>query len=108
MRIFTEALPGRFLLVASLVAVLIEISTTRPAAAAAMCGPVDAVIDFLKRKYQEVDIGGGQTGPQTIIRLFASPAGTFTVALIRTDGRACLITAGVNFELTPVTPGNDT
>ncbi|MGC3938036.1 hypothetical protein ACOTTU_09510 [Roseobacter sp. EG26] len=81
-----------------------------PPAAAANCGPREAVIEKLKSKYAEHFTAGGlQTTrtSQTIVEIWSSPdTGTFTVLLTNPNGVSCVVAAGTDFfegsEISPV------
>jgi hypothetical protein len=63
----------------------------------------------LALRYGEVDIGGGQSGPNAILRIYASPqTGTFSILKFGTDGSVCMIAIGTDLELiAPTLPNPD-
>ncbi len=69
--------------------------------AAAPCGDHREMEAWLAQKYGEAPIGLGTAGRQTIVQLYLSPAGTYSVVASDTAGRACIIAFGSGWEFAP-------
>ena len=66
--------------------------------AAPQCAPHAAVVAGLARNYGETVRSMGLTGQGTMIEVFASDAGTWTIVQTAPMGTACLIASGGSFE----------
>ncbi|MFK7878874.1 hypothetical protein [Roseobacter sp.] len=79
-----------------------------PPAEAANCGPRQAVIDGLKKKYAEHFIAGGlqkSRSAQSFMEIWSSPeSGTFTVLVTAPNGVSCIVAAGTDFFEGPQEP----
>jgi hypothetical protein len=61
---------------------------------------------LFKKKYQEVTVASGVArGGQTIIEIYVSPSGTFTIIESRADGIACFLATGTDWQALPVVVG---
>jgi len=67
-------------------------------ARAAQCAPVSMVVSQLTERYNEQVIARGVSSSDTLILIFVSDAGTWTIAEVDTSGSACLRAAGSGFE----------
>ncbi len=80
-------------------ALLIALSIFPASATAQMlCGERLKVIAALKEKYQEVPNSVGLSNNGTMIEVFVSDTGSFTIINTRPDGLSCLISAGENWQ----------
>jgi len=70
-----------------------------PAKAQAPCAPRAAVTDQLTERYSERRVARGLTGDgQTMIEVWASATGSWTILAIQPRGVACILSSGTNFE----------
>ena len=76
-----------------------------PAHALGPCGIREAIVKSLHDKFQESGRAIGVAGELAIMEVFVSKAGTWTILVTDTMGRACVIAAGSAYEeLPPVKP----
>lgn len=62
------------------------------------CAPLPLMREFLKEKYNEVEVGGGLVNEKAVVLLFASPAGeTWSLVSTGANGISCLLTEGENW-----------
>src|SRR5688572_20602763 len=75
-------------------------SMPAPAAAATMiwCGPHDDVTSILVEDFQEQREAIGLSDAGSLMEMFASAAGSWTIVLTSPTGLACIIASGENFE----------
>lgn len=72
------------------------------------CPPREVVVKKLAEKFDEHLLFLGMAGDNGITEVFASPKGeSYTILLTRPDMTSCMISAGTNWELNPVIPGED-
>lgn len=81
---------------AMLVAVLV---TAAPAAI--QCGPHDRMIHVLGTKYREAVKADGTVSRERIMEIFVSGSGSWTVLVTDTDGLACIVAAGEDWQDVP-------
>jgi len=62
------------------------------------CAKRQAIAESLKNKHQEVPLSVGVASNGTVIEVFASESGSFTIVNTRPDGLSCLIAAGENWQ----------
>lgn len=74
---------------------------TQTAAATYRCGPHDKIIEVLGTRYQENRQALGLSGHASVIELFVSAAGTWTVTSTNTQGLTCVIAAGEAWQQAP-------
>jgi hypothetical protein len=72
---------------------------TSPAA----CGAHDKIVEALKAKYQEERRVMGVINQQTVMEIFMSPKGTWTVLVTDTTGTSCMTASGEDWQEVPVT-----
>ncbi len=71
------------------------------AQAQTICGDRGAIVASLEKTYSEAPVSMGLGSNGTIIEVFASPSGTFTIILTRPNGLTCVMAAGENWEDLP-------
>lgn len=78
-------------------------------AIAGPCIPHEQAIQRLAQQYGEhqVGIGLGASG-RTVVELFVSESGTWTVLITQTNGISCISASGDNWSSQPVKIGNGT
>lgn len=70
----------------------------QPAAAQTSCGARQDVADKLKRGYDEQPSALGLAHNGTVVEVFTSPTGTWTIILTRPDGVSCLMATGESWQ----------
>jgi hypothetical protein len=71
------------------------------AEAAAQCGSHDKITQILGTKFQEGRQGLGVASALTVIELFVSAKGTWTVTSTNTQGLTCIVAAGEGWQGEP-------
>jgi hypothetical protein len=64
----------------------------------ALCGKRTSVVAGLEDKYSETPVSIGLATNGSIIEVFASKNGSFTIMITTPNGLTCLIAAGHNWE----------
>lgn len=77
-----------------------------PANAQTSCGPREQLVKLLADQYKEDPVGIGLAQPGSVLEVFASSAGTWTMVMTMPDGKACLIAAGDNWEMVAKVKGS--
>ncbi len=85
----------RIIICASLV---LGVSFAIPANAQGVCGRHKGMVAMLKQQYEEVAIGMGLSSDGTLIEIFTSPSGTWSIVNTKPNGTACLVQAGKHWE----------
>ena len=67
------------------------------------CGKRDEMVKSLFSQYHEQPRAMGLANPTSIIEIFTSKAGTWTILLSRPDGASCIVSAGESWEDIPPT-----
>lgn len=63
------------------------------------CAPLDQAEAYLAGEFQETRVGQGIGGNgQTMVMLYASPAGTWTVLVVNPEGVACQAADGTDWQ----------
>ncbi len=89
-------------LTAILGALLIGWSAFLPSAQAqSICGERRALVANLQNTHSETPVSVGLGSNGTIIEVFASPSGTFTIILTQPNGLSCVMAAGEYWEDLP-------
>ncbi|MDH5410826.1 MAG: hypothetical protein OEY16_05510 [Alphaproteobacteria bacterium] len=74
-----------------------------------VCGKRNDIISRLENGYQEFNSAMGVSTNGSLVELYTSENGTWTLMLTRPDGVSCLIAAGQNWEaFDAVTPASQT
>jgi hypothetical protein len=60
----------------------------------------------LSRDYQERQSAYGQIGDQTLMEIYASDSGTWTLVMTGVNGQSCIVAAGEGFEQAVVRTGS--
>jgi hypothetical protein len=74
-----------------------------------VCLPHADAVNKLKASYDEhkIGLGLGQRGA-SIVELFVSETGTWTVLVTRTNGMSCIAASGDNWSSSPMLAGDPT
>jgi hypothetical protein len=67
----------------------------------AFCGNRSAMIDALKAKYKESRQALGIAGSNSVVELYISEAGTWTMLVTSPEGRTCVMAAGHSWDGKP-------
>lgn len=68
------------------------------AGSSSACASRKEVVDRLKRGYSETPVAMGLSATGTVVEIFASPAGSFTIVLTNPKGVSCVMVAGDSWE----------
>ncbi|MDH5750152.1 MAG: hypothetical protein OEY85_12655 [Rhodospirillales bacterium] len=71
------------------------------AQAQALCGDRNELIEKLKGSFAEIPHSMGLASNGSMIEIFASPDGSWTIVMTQPDGVTCLMAAGENWEDLP-------
>ena len=74
------------------------------AIAQTMCGERRAVVEKLGQTYSEAPVSIGLANNGSLIEVFASSSGSFTIIMTQPNGLSCVMAAGENFEPRPAPP----
>jgi hypothetical protein len=72
-----------------------------PAEAASLCGKREDFVKALTDKYHETTKAMGITGQTSLVEIYASKAGTWTILVTQPSGVTCIIAAGNSWEDLP-------
>jgi hypothetical protein len=76
------------------------------AAAQAPCTNRTDLIKLLDSKYKEGPVSFGMANSKTVVEIFASENGTFTIIATQASGMSCIIAAGQDWEQLGPPPKN--
>ena len=65
------------------------------------CAKHKQMVGFLSQKYSENPVAMGTVNSDRYMQLFVSRNGTWTILVTKTDGEACIVAAGNNWEKLP-------
>lgn len=66
------------------------------------CAKHQQLAGMLAKKYSENPVAMGTVNEDRYMQLFISRSGSWTILVTRTDGQACIVAAGQNWEKLPV------
>ncbi len=66
------------------------------------CAKHQLLAGMLTEKYSEAPVAMGTVNEDRYMQLFISRSGSWTIVVTRTDGQACIVAAGQNWEKLPV------
>jgi hypothetical protein len=89
---------------AALVAVAAQIGLAGNATAAAVCADHDSIIKALANNYKETRRIMGEVNPDSVMEMFMSPEGTWTMLVTNTKGMTCIAAAGKKWQEVPAIP----
>lgn len=61
--------------------------------------PRDALVEILRREFTETKVAHGLSADGTLLEVFASREGTFTLVKSYPSRISCMIDAGVNWQI---------
>ena len=81
----------------------------RPAAAQGVvpCGDRETVVAMLAKRYRETPRAMGLASRSGVMQVLVSPSGSWTILMINTAGRACMIAVGESWEDLKPPPAGD-
>lgn len=82
----------------SILFLLLGLGSPAAAGAAPQCAARVQVLDMLATKYSETRRSIGIAADQTVMEVFASETGSWTLTVTAPNGMTCLIGAGQNYE----------
>jgi hypothetical protein len=74
------------------------LTATSAVAAGQTCAPRDTIIDQIGKRYGEGQEGIGLTPAGTLVEVFVSDKGTWTILLSTPQGNSCIAAVGENWE----------
>ncbi len=98
--------PGRTLFGAVL-ATVVAIGLSAGPAVAQACSKHEDIVEKLKGKFQEKQLGYGLIGNKAIMEIYASKKGSWTIIVTRSNGMSCVIAAGTDWERTIEVAGHE-
>lgn len=72
--------------------------TALPASAQQVCGERTAILDQLKREFNETPSGKGMSSNGAVVEFLSSESGTWTMLVTFPSGATCLLAAGDNWR----------
>lgn len=88
------------LILATVGAAALSSSVQTVSAQAPTCAPHAAVVRSLAEQYREKPQSVGVVDSKTVIEVFVSEAGTWTIIATDTNGNSCVLSAGEGWEST--------
>jgi hypothetical protein len=90
------------------VAAALAFAAATPAfAVGVQCAKHDQMVGLLAKKFSESPVATGTVNDDRYMQLFVSSRGTWTILVTKTDGQACIVAAGENWEKLPATAKAD-
>jgi hypothetical protein len=86
---------------AALLAILPCVSAAEALAVQVQCAKHEFMRKLLTKKFSEEPVAIGTVNQDRFMELFVSAEGTWTVLMTQTDGQACILAAGENWESLP-------
>lgn len=65
------------------------------------CASYQQMVGLLSKKYAENPVAMGTVNQDRFMELFVSAAGSWTIVVTKTNGEACIVAAGQNWEKLP-------
>ena len=87
--------------------VLGALAVAAPASAQSVCGERAKIVKQLEKRHAESRRAIGLASNGTLLEVFASKSGTWTVLMTFPDGRACMMADGEAWKLAPGEPGGE-
>jgi hypothetical protein len=89
------------IVLAAALAALACASASNAFAVGVQCAKHNTLIGMLTKKYSENPIAMGTVNEDRFMQLFVSPQGSWTILITKTNGEACIVAAGQNWEKLP-------
>ncbi|MEX0346602.1 MAG: hypothetical protein AB3N20_16880 [Rhizobiaceae bacterium] len=84
----------------AVLAAVVTIGLSAGPAAAQACSKHEEIVEKLKGKFQEKQLGYGLIGDKAIMEIYASKKGSWTIIVTRSNGISCVVAAGTDWERT--------
>ena len=84
-----------------LASALVFAFSPRAEAVQVQCAKHQQLVGMLSKKYSESPVAMGTVSEERYMQLFISRSGSWTILVTRTDGQACIVAAGQNWEKLP-------
>ena len=69
------------------------------------CGAHDDIRAALSDRYEEKQSAIGMIGDHSLVEIYVSPSGTWTILMTRPNGSSCIMAAGHSWEQVPILLG---
>ncbi len=79
--------------------IVVFVFMTSAAWAQAVCGKRSEFVIKLGKQYSEKPVGMGLAANGSMVEIFSSPAGTFSIVVTHPGGVSCLVAAGDNWAM---------
>jgi hypothetical protein len=76
-------------------------AVTSASALEIQCAKHNQMVGLLAKKYSENPVATGTVNEDRFMQLFVSAAGSWTILVTTTNGEACIVAAGQNWEKLP-------
>jgi hypothetical protein len=86
---------------AALLAAFLCAPPTEAFAVQVQCAKHSQMVGLLSKKYSENPVAMGTVNEDRFMQLFVSKQGSWTILVTKTDGEACIVAAGQNWEELP-------
>ena len=86
---------------AALTAVFVCGASASAFAVEVQCATHNQMAGLLSKKYSEAPVAMGTVNQDRFMQLFVSAKGSWTILVTKTDGEACIVAAGENWEKLP-------
>ena len=93
--------------IAALLAALSYAPASSAYAVQVQCAKHNQMVGLLSKKYSENPVAMGTVSEDRFMQLFVSAAGSWTILVTQTDGQACIVAAGQNWEKLPGAMGSE-
>jgi len=89
----------KHLVIYSTLAIALTLAIPTSASAQQVCGPRENMVKTLKKQYKEEQIGLGLKADGTVIELWMSATGTWTIAITQSNGKSCIGASGTKWQM---------
>ena len=89
------------IVLAALAAAMVGGLGSEASAVQIQCAKHNQLVGMLAKKYSENPVAMGTVNEDRFMQLFVSPQGSWTILVTKTDGEACIVAAGSNWEKLP-------
>lgn len=81
-------------------------SVSLPVLGQTVCGDRGRFVEQLNQRFSEVPVALGVIDNGSVLELFTSETGSWTILITRSDGKSCIIASGENWERMDVERGD--
>ena len=97
----------RFILTIAIVLIALSATPKQASAQLTNCMQREVVVNYLKTKHNENSVSYGMTLDGTVLEIFASPSGSWTMLLSYPTKMSCVIETGKNWTMLPTINDDD-